>query len=455
MCFILLKLTHIKGFYNIFDIKQNIIFEKHNKADIKFIFRHIDDKKFKVQELLCITQYYVRAKRKVYIYWNNASLQQLKSFAACYLDPNKVAIYHKRGSGSVDMNRISKYHVLDTDYYKGEKDDEFEEYHYDVLLSSVYFGVGNDLDDTSDAAVIIIGNNCWQEDIQAIGRWRNSLNIEVCEIILPKEKDIIEDPKYYITFNELFNKEKYRLDKIWYDRTNRNKSIIVNNTIYPITEEEQISTFANISAAMTYNSLLSVKVKMLKEYYIRVKEHYDRPIENNAEYEIQLKKYNKDVKEIRDNCIKNIIMNNEINYDIINSDTKLESWLHIYNKLKDHNLINEIGIDIISKRNNIPMLKLFLQYYLSIISKNIDYSELSALMWVRENIDEEFHEISGIEVDHEIYWTILGYLGYLHWRNADEKQEYMKYDYYKKFKYNSLIVTKMEDNMIDILNGHR
>ena len=48
-----------------------------------------------------------------------------------------MAVYHKRNTGEESMERIAKYHRLK---YKGYDDN----YEYDVLLSSVYFGVGNE-----------------------------------------------------------------------------------------------------------------------------------------------------------------------------------------------------------------------------------------------------------------------------------------------------------------------
>ena len=101
----------------LFEITNNIIVHKEVNRQCKYIFRKIlpkelngkENKKFYIQELNCLISYYIRNNRKVYVYWNNGSLKQQQELQYSLDNKYKVAVYHKRNSGSDDMERINKW----------------------------------------------------------------------------------------------------------------------------------------------------------------------------------------------------------------------------------------------------------------------------------------------------------------------------------------------------------
>ena len=115
---------------------------------------------------------YVNEGRKVLTYWSSGSVRNMKRVKKVLAKYGiNAAIVHNRNKGNQDMPNIM------TDKMLGDK--------YDVVIASCCFGAGCDLNDESNVAVIVVGNNPYQEDIQAIGRWRNSKNI-VCDIMMDK-----------------------------------------------------------------------------------------------------------------------------------------------------------------------------------------------------------------------------------------------------------------------------
>lgn len=431
---------------HLFNITNKIEIYKKPKAEIKFITRICGEDKFNIQDITDITKYYLSQNRKVYIYWNNASLNQLNAFKSTYDDPDKIAIYHKRNTGEESMERISKYHYLE---YDGE-----EHYKYDILLSSVYFGVGNDLNDEVKAAVIIIGDNTVQEDIQAIGRWRNSTDIEVCQIIRKNEYDFIESTKdQELNRGLLLSEERQRLNKMWHDKLCKDKSVLIGNKTWQIKNKEDIDILAIMSSAETYYSAFNTKIKMLEDpyYSIRCKYDIDRPLEINTELNEQTKSYWDSVKNIR-NIEKRNIIEGKVNYDIINKDTNIEKFNRLWNSLKRYGIDKLISINTICSSTNFNMLNLWVKYYRSFIGNDIDYPELYSLIWYK-NIEkskaDSSIELFGKEIKIEEYYCMLAYVLFIHNKNLGVKDYNIKFNYFNTFKWYCKLFDKMPDVLIN------
>ena len=453
----------------LFKIKNKIIITKKPKAEIKYITRFIDNDKFSIQDLNDITKYYISQNRKVYIYWNNASLTQLKSFKATYSEPDKVAIYHKRNMGEISMERISKYHLLEydnlndksndtsNDIFDNNSNDELNEsYHYDILLSSVYFGVGNDLDDYCKAAVIIVGNNTVQEDIQAIGRWRNSEDIEVCQIVLQNEYEFVQNTKdNKLIRKKLLSEERDKLQKMWHDKLSKNKSILIGGKTFIIKDQSDIEILAIMKSADIYYSSFSTKMDILEDpyYNIRCKHDIDRPLEVNTDLNQQTKDYWKSIKSIR-NVIKRDIVTGKVNYDDINKDSNIERFYHLWNKLKAYKLDKIIDLQYICSNSNYNKLNVWMRYYRGCISNSIDYPELYALLWYvkwfDENDEDRNIKIFGKEITLQEYYQILAYIIFVHNKNKQEHSYRILFNYFGTFKWYCKLFSQLPKELIDM-----
>lgn len=428
----------------LFDIRNYIICHKENNIKTKWIFRRCQDDRFDISQITCLVNYYVSNGRKVYVYWNNASLSQLNAFKATYINPSKIAIFHKRNTGEESMERIATYHRLKT-----------EDYEYDVLLSSVYFGVGNDLDDEVNAAVIIIGNNTWQEDIQAVGRWRNSKDVEVCQIILPNEYEFVKNTSQEEININVIKKDKIDyLTKIWNDKTHKDKSVIINHKAYMIEHYEDIEHLSTMMSADIYDSQFIVKINKLSNSYYNymVKEDFTKVLECNADFTNSNKLYWKSIKDER-NLNKKNIMNGTIDYDVINKDTKLIKFKSLWDQLKRYEIDKLLGPKYISATTHYHLLKCWVDYYKALLARSIDYPEIYSLLWYRNHYDKETKneeiDINGFKVTEDEYNMFLAYIMYVHNKNKGCKDYDIKANYIMPFKYNCKLFVDMPDVLID------
>ena len=463
----------------IFDIATTIIVDKKLDKKIKYIYRYCNDgDKFEIQQLNDLCEYYLNQNRKVYIYWNNADLNKLKSFKFTYKEPERVAIFHKRNiNGDGTMEDITTNHAL------GDK--------YDVLLSSVYFGVGNDLNDECNAAVIIVGNNTWQEDIQVIGRWRNSKDIEVCVIIKNDEYyDVVTSGEWTKPINAIKFEKRKSLERIWYDKQIRDKSVVVRRKAYKINKAEDIEILSIMWAAEEYHRMTCVKDEKLKGYGIRVKPLCnDRLLEYDKEFIKGKNNFEKLVKGIRDTFKRDVIsgkLSEDEIYKRINEDTKLESWYKFWKKFckyglkelleyKDDLFYKELDIKYLCNSSKINSLDRFMRYYSNFINRDCDYAELYSVLWyvgqykkVMSNFNtkkegEEYLAkklnitIKNKDKDDEIietsldeYIKILAYVMFCTNINKDSKYKAsMMVNYFKDFKYDCKLLSDIPDVLIN------
>lgn len=432
----------------LFTIQKQFVVKKASNKDIKYIFRYIPEKKFELSMIENLVIYYVNTGRKVYIYWNNGPLQKMKIIYKLF--PGKAAIFHKRseyGDSHEDMEYIKVNHALNDEY--------------DVLISSVYFGVGNDLNDKGKAAVIIIGNNTWQEDIQAIGRFRNSTDIEVCQVILPNEiQDILsdygKDPDDYQIIYE--NRKRY-FNNVLIDRYNKNKSVIIKNTEYKLTNINNLHIYTVMAVSEIFHSNIRLKINKLREYDIDVRVNFDLPIQMNKDFHDKTIKHAKEIKETRNKKIKEI-MEGKTTYD--NSDTRLCTFAYIWNKAKKIGLIEVVGPKYLTMISNYEKIKMFLQYFRDLEKQKTEYSELYSYILVRDKIRklsknqrEETLKVIGdddLEITRQDYFIAIGYAIFCKYKNlSNELNTKVFNNYFKKYRKYALWWIDFEDEIIDFL----
>ena len=434
----------------LFDIKKDIIVSKPVDKKLKLIFRHIDfeDKdKFCIEKLSCLVRYYKNHGRKVYIYWNNAKLSELIKFKNIYEESERVCIYHKKLEDDeiedADVKWINEKHCL------GDK--------YDVFLSSVYFGVGNDLNDECDAATIIIGMNTWQEDIQAIGRWRNSKNVETC-IIIKDSKEyefVMSTDDDSINRNLLLARDRDKFIYLWNDKFRKDKSIIVGNHSYMMNDVKDIEICAIASSADDYYSGYRTKVEALKEYGIRVKDNYDKVLECNEDFNELIKEINKRDKDNRKTW-KLKIMAGEYDvedYNTINKDNKISRFEKLWRRISKFECVHNLGFKKIVTEHYYDILNLWYKYYIRLGNKEIDYPELYSLLWYRSEVlkhsDDETYELLNTTLSYSDYLSIMAYTIFCHFKNKEDKDYQLQSNYFSSFYKLCKLFMDMDSELID------
>lgn len=443
------------------NIKRRIIITKKPKCEINMSFLRFDNsggRHYGAADLLGLVRECVEEHQKVYIYWNNADLNRLKQFRAIYDDPDKVAIYHKANKGDLSMERIDKYHVLSSKNYHG--DEEIEEYDYDVLLSSVYFGVGNDLNDVEDACVIIIGNNSWQEDIQAIGRFRNSKHIDVIEILRPYDYEyLFETSKHTKKFDTILFERRRRNSALYEDKKNRS-ALTVQRAACKIVDDTYIRALSIMEASDEYDTSFKTKLKNLTDSYygINVDKDFEQFLDYDDEDVERSKEYWKDVTEIRNKTKRDIVMGMHVEQSVIDADPKLRNFNKLYKRLKRLGVNKILDVKYIVQSSKYNILKLFCDLFESFknrgsnyANKDFDYAELAAMLWLtKQKFEEKTVEMFGGEMPEKTYKFILAYVMFVSRCNKDWNDYKLMADHYKKFHWNASLFIAMPDELIDM-----
>ena len=445
----------------LFNIKRTIVITKKPKSEINMSFLRFDNsggRHYGIPDLLGLVTECVEEHKKVYIYWNNADLNRLKQFRAIYDDSEKVAIYHKANKGDISMERIDKYHVLSSKNYNG--DEEIEEYDYDVLLSSVYFGVGNDLNDVEDACVIIIGNNSWQEDIQAIGRFRNSKHIDVIEILRPYDYEyLFETSKHTKKFDTIFYERKRRNSALYADKQNRS-ALTVQRAACKIVDETYIRALSIMDASDEYDTSFKTKLKMLTDSYygINVDGDFEQFLDYDDEVVERSKEYWKSVTEIRNKIKRDIVMGVHVEKSVIDADPKLRNFKALYKRLKRLGVNKILDVKYIVQSSKFNIMKLFCDLFeqfknrgSNYANKEFDYAELAAMLWLsKQKFEEKTVEMFGGEMPDKTYKFILAYVMFVSRCNKDWNDYKLMADHYKKFHWNASLFIAMPDELIDM-----
>ena len=210
---------------------------------------------------------YKNEGRKVFVYWSAGSYSKMENIKDVLKEYGiRVVIMHNRNKDDEDMKNMLETRVLSD--------------RFDGLISSCMFGAGCDINDEDDAAVIIVGNNPYQEDIQAIGRFRNSKDIVVNIIIRKEERDFIK-----VDCDKLFNLEKYKAEVI-----NKAKDNNMNSILNRYSYNDNKGWASYITVANIYYSDIQRKFdyfKTLKNYHLFNRcETYRTEEDNHIHYSI-------------------------------------------------------------------------------------------------------------------------------------------------------------------------
>ena len=438
-------------------VQRHFIITKKSNKTINLNFLRYDNRNggnFSITDLILKVRQNAEQGILTYIYYNNAALNTLKKFRELYGKPDKTAIFHKENEDDISMQRIKEYHVMDSKNYKG--DDMIDEYKYDVLLSSVYFGVGNDLNDEQDACVIIVGNNTWQEDIQAIGRFRNSKHIDVSIILRTFEYNDFNKTKGYMPKIEQEIEDKYRANReLFKDRTIRELSIIINKKTWHMTSEEDVKPVSIMQAYDKYCSQYEVKIKMLSDQYygINVNPDYEQFLDVEEVDETKLEEFNDKCKSVIKK--EKINMLHEIyNYDIINKYPTLIDFKKFARQLINNGIVRKFGEDFCVDAKNHKMLKCFCKHYKNLKGRALDYPELLALLFYFEQDNtSEYQKGISYKLTKRRYNSIIAYMMFETLQNKDVDKlpgRMLSTSYYTDFYAECKLFEAMPDEMIDM-----
>ena len=427
---------------------------------------------YKGDDNFCLDMIYGLVRRnidngvKTYIYQPNISLDKCKGFANLFNDID-VCIFHKRlkeNSKGKDkdskeyqeyvnygMKQLEETHLLDaTHYHKKEhhnhKGDEFEFSYskdtssyknYILLISSVYFGVGNDIDDEVDnACCIIIGNRTWQEDVQVFGRWRNAKHINVYEIVGNFQNGDVNDN--LLNYNEML---RYKIKNVKYnfnDITNKQNSIVVRDKVYQIKDEKDIPLWACISICEEYHRNKNEKDLHLKDYVDEYNNNLEE-LEYSLETIEETKKFFKSLSNIRlkfkKKVIEDIMTGNEKNIKYSNVP-KLDKWIKIVKRLF-YNIGKDEFENILKNICSFSLMhsfEVFNNIFSNYLNDTIDYAEVAALEHYRKHED--------IKQAFMIWYFCQG---------IDEPDYEIMGNWYYKFKWKAKCYRRIPQYLIDFL----
>lgn len=416
------------------DINTIKVIKRDNRKIYYKNVRFLPDRRhktFDMSMLLTLIKNMYEEDRKIYIYDSNISLRKCKLLRDLLNNMN-VCIYHKRHiddvSGNDDMKYIDEHHQL------GDK--------FDVIISSCYFGVGNDLNDDCDAACIIIGNHIWQEDIQIIGRWRNSPDIKVYNIYMPDDEENMNE----LDKKSLLENNRRILETNYFDASVRDKNIVIKSNIIKINNYNDIKILALMRMCELYNSSIKYKHEMFSDYYVDVDINQVQPLywnENDIELSKKIKKeYSDEDKKRKISTLYSLQNNDGVDWN--NTDKRIKDWQrnvsYIYHN--DYNMFTEIlKNDWVMFNKNNDALSLLVRMMKNKSNGMVDFAEIKSFEFVRkihndgysDNVIEKCDKINVEPID---YYIACAYSYMIHNANFGEEAAYFKVngDYFWRFR---------------------
>ena len=293
-----------------FDIESTVTIKKQQKKFIGINFLDIQTYLGTVEDgvqdynynLLASICYLVKVHhdegRKVFVYWTDGAERNMEIIKErLNHDKINIAIMHNRNIDDTEMQRILNERTISK---------------LDGIVSSCMFGAGCDINDECNAAIIIVGNNPYQEDIQAIGRFRKSKNIIV---------DILCKSSIYKTdCSKMLEMKKY-FSKLCNDAKNNSMNSIVSR--HSVNDDKDWSSYIDVS----------------KYYYSDIKRKFD--YFNSLDNIVLMNKYTfnetDQTYEIVDNDGMPNIMLIEDDYEILDGIKKSQRDGIIYTKDRVYN----------------------------------------------------------------------------------------------------------------------
>ena len=406
---------------------NRIIVEKEDKRKITHEFLRFNPtteiKYFNITVLSEFVHTLVHNGKKVFIYDKDISLQNCNRFKEINNDL-KIAVYHKKHadepSSTDDMKYIDKYHMLS---------DKF-----DVIISSCYFSVGNDLYDEGEAAVIMCGLHIPSEIIQVDGRWRKMTEINIYTIIKDEYEEIYDE----LDFDKIFKHKLKEIQRIKNDYTIRDSSLSIYKR-YKNVDDEDLSLLGYMETLPVHQKTISYINNELGRYNIWCDErimplvyNFDY-IEKNKQFSRKLKALRNDFREIFIDCLLK-----EQEFEWINNDNKLAKWqksVYIMYKHIPKELFRD-NIEWIKKIGCTDSIMLFNRLNEKISNNDIDFSEIYYMVKTSENLVSVEKNIKINDwLSYNDFECIKGYVLFAtRYNKNDLEKEMIEGNYFKEFK---------------------
>ena len=444
---------------NFFEIKNWIVVSKTLDKKIDFIFRNfVGSKAFEIEEVSCLAKHYLDKGRKVYIYANSYPLEKLNKFKESWYNPERVAIVHKRNDGETSQDDI-----LENNKMLGDK--------YDVLITSIYFGVGCDLNDEGKAAVIIIGNNTWQEDMQVVGRFRKANDIKVCQVNLVGDYNYIaRTSEMTSSRSELFVERRTQCQAIWNDKVLRPNSALVRDMGWSLQRETDVDKLAYILSAPDYYSQYNVKMDMmLNPYYgwqMEEKGDFKHELTCTKEY-MDRQEWKAKVDAINNDIVKRIVKGEYKGLDSnklrtfwqeVQRSTKVSKWKNLWFDICKWGVDKDIDIEWVCNLQNMNALKVWCELYRQLKEYKTDFTEITSLLAYRYMIEngtkdgakEEARRLRGKDIPYDKYCLIMTHLRWLTFKDKDVDDYRMAHNYFNQYKTKASALLKVPAKMIEM-----
>ena len=440
---------------NFFEIKNWIVVSKTLDKKIDFIFRNfVGSKPFEIEEVSCLAKHYLDKGRKVYIYANSYPLEKLNKFKEAWYNPERVAIVHKRNGGETSQNDI-----LENNKMLGDK--------YDVLITSIYFGVGCDLNDEGKAAVIIVGNNTWQEDMQVVGRFRKANDIKVCQVNLVGDYNYIaKTSETTSSRSELFVERRTQCQAIWNDKVLRPNSALVRDMGWSLQRETDVDKLAYILSAPDYYSQYNVKMNMmLNPYYgwqMEEKGDFKHELTCTKEYMDRME-WKAKVDAINNGIVKRIVKGeykgldsdkSRVFWQEVQRSTKVSKWKNLWFDICKWGVDKDVDIEWVCNLQNMNALKVWCELYRQLKEYATDYTEITSLLAYRYMIEdgakEEVRRLRGKDIPYDKYCLIMTHLRWLTFKDKDVDDYRMAHNYFNQYKTKASALLKVPAKMIEM-----
>jgi hypothetical protein len=374
-----------------FDVKSSIIVNKKQKRFSMVRMSNVQVQRgdeYEYNTLMTITKRtieYYNEGRKVLVYWSNGPMnyfRKLKKLLALY--KVNLAIVHRKNECGQDYKDIFEYKELDDKY--------------DAVVCSCMFGVGCDLNDKGNTAVIIVGNNPVQEDVQTIGRWRKSKNV-VTEIIMNSNvTQVARDYKQMEYCKQVENSMLYSAKKI-------------NRKTMLFAQEPDVKHFLEAIQIGKYRySDIKTKVEYFKE-----RKEYLFTQDIKTEYNIKEQKVEYNIVDSEDGILKvDLIQTSEDDWK--NYTKVLNGERTTVEKLKEQTLNTEMNrVDFIELENRYKEYPTYVDWvkalryinYYGDINEFIENTNEDEVLKVSYNNIKEF--IHGVMLKFEKEWDNVEY----------------------------------------------
>lgn len=393
---------------------------------------------------ICVISEFVRTLvsngKKVFIYDKDISLQNCKRFQAINNDL-KIAIYHKKHADEVSSTDDMKY--IDENHILGDR--------FDIIISSCYFSVGNDLYDEGKAAVIMIGMHIPSEIIQVVGRWRHMYEINIYTVIKDKYEEIYDE----LDFNKLFEHKLNEIIRVKNDYTIRDTSIAIFKK-YITVHDEDIPLLACMETLPVHQKTIDFINNELSRYNIWCDDRI-MPLVYNYDFIELNSKFSKELKTLRGDFREkfiNQLLNNE-DFDWITTDNKLATWQKtVYIMFKHIPLdLFKSNIDYIKCISFIDSMMLFNKINERTSKNIVDYSEIYSMVKVSEKLLTKDYMLND-NISYNNWECIKGYVLFVCYYNKERiSDDIIQGNYFKEFKEMCFNYYSIPDDMKKYLYG--